>query len=498
MVAPTLTASSATMATSTGSPATPGGGILAGATVEATAFYNSPYFWIITISVLLFLWAALEMYCKKCDRDNLRGAWLLGQDILREFRMVQTRAGHKIAVRFTEPRRVQSATEMNSGCPAAKAAAGAGGDDGNAPATTNEPYQAHHKCPIVIPNGLAATMLLTGNSHDRLVAAGFTVLSFDRRGVGYSERCRDGSFTPQTVDECVEELLDAMGSVIPYPGTKWIVLGPSMGSIVGQCFMAKYPDLVAGFMNLDGFPHPFTQHREGFLGYAKYYAFFSWLAWLGILRLPLLCASRYLSMFSSSIATTSEIRSMFNSASFYQSTRYEFRLMMDCAQTATEAWGAVAVTELPETLRGALIRMKPDQYGSFDGATNTFTSLPRAVSERGKDWDSVETTAAAREEIFRVVAAAGTAIPPLPRLFGRIPVRVMSARSYDYPGGKQYVDSMRDAAAAEHSLHVVMSYPRGKRYAFPLHGHNTLFQQLDCMVRCVEEVQQEYTRMVTS
>lgn len=44
--------------------------------------------------------------------------------------------------------------------------------------TTDSPAPRHF--PVCIPNGLAATMATIGSLHEKLVAQGFTVLSYDR------------------------------------------------------------------------------------------------------------------------------------------------------------------------------------------------------------------------------------------------------------------------------------------------------------------------------
>jgi hypothetical protein len=64
----------------------------------------------------------------------------------------------------------------------------------------------------------------------------------------------------------------------------------------------------------------------------------------------------------------------------------------------------------------------------------------------------------------------------------------MSARSYDYPGGKSFYDvDMKRFAAAEHTMHALLA-ENGARYVFPTVGHDKLFLQVDAIVQSVVEI----------
>ena len=66
--------------------------------------------------------------------------------------------------------------------------------------------------------------------------------------------------------------------------TKWILIGPSMGSIVAQCYIAAYPHKVLGLLNLDGLPYPFAKVKETFFKAGKIYTFYTYIIWTGLLR----------------------------------------------------------------------------------------------------------------------------------------------------------------------------------------------------------------------
>lgn len=517
--------------------------------------------------------ALLEMALKQHDRTLLQSLWQQGV-ASGECRTVRTRAGHRIAIRFTRPATASSLP------------------------------------PIVIPNGLAANVLLTGATHDRLVAAGFSVLSFDRRGVGFSEPRMpnphgggaDRFFPAQTVDECVDEMLDAMLACIPDGGNdrppspcaassssaggggggvakggggkaKWIVVGPSMGSIVAQCFLASPDsrDRVAGFLNLDGLPFPFCSVRSTFMGWSKYYAVFSWLAWLGIFR-PFfwLFSGKMLASLPTKASKDvlpldqTILRAQFNQPAMWQSTQAEFTLMLDCAAIANEAWGHLSPLAMSAESFDTLLRTAPRRNGTFtltndvadalyggagreaasDGVSlvalavqdSCWTTLPRSKSERGVDWCTAEES----EALCRLLASPGPssscpssyattamvdpAPPLLAQVFASIPVRVMSARSYDYAAGDQYTPRMRDLSCAEHALHAMVGgcelvmgpvddggrspscrvLPRedadrkSRRYMFPTKGHNNLFAEVDVAVLCCRELAEMHSRRVST
>ena len=121
--------------------------------------------------------------------------------------------------------------------------------------------------PVVIPNGLGATLITIASLHDLLEARGYPVLSYDRAGVGQSDPLRPGEDADgKGVDVLLADLKFLMDRCVPpSEGKQWIMVGPSMGSLVCQCYMARYPGEACGFVNVDGLPYPFAGKRGKFV-----------------------------------------------------------------------------------------------------------------------------------------------------------------------------------------------------------------------------------------
>lgn len=136
--------------------------------------------------------------------------------------------------------------------------------------------------PVVIPNGLGATLVTIGPLHDAVVALGFSCLSYDRAGVGFSAlRAKPGFSDAAKVCADQKEVMD---SSLPAKQTKWLLVGPSMGNTVAQCFIATYPDSVSALVNVDGMPAPFAHRRSRFEAAASLYSLYAALVWTGVLR----------------------------------------------------------------------------------------------------------------------------------------------------------------------------------------------------------------------
>ena len=130
-----------------------------------------------------------------------------------------------------------------------------------------------------------------------------------------------------------------------------------------------------------------------------------------------------------------------------------------------------------------LENVAPANNGDIDEFTGQWVAMPRAVVEKGSDWESSSTTSQLREWVSSVLPSS-----PLGTVLSSIPVRVMSARSYDYFGGDSFYDEhMKKLAAAEHNLHTLLS-DRALRYAFPKLGHNNIFQNTKAIVQCCIEI----------
>lgn len=339
--------------------------------------------------------------------------------------------------------------------------------------------------PICIPNGLAATMALTGVTHDALNAAGFSVLSFDRAGVGFSEAA-PGDKAP-SVDETVRDMAEIMDAIereqnMPQD-TRWILLGPSMGNVVAQCFMLHHQDRVAALLNIDGFPAPFTAKEDKFLSTAGTYKFAAYMSYTGVTRFVLALASSKLAPFATTTFPLPVMLAQMAQPQHWKNTALEFKLMMDLAKEATIGWGSLSVLDMSMKQQHDLANAFPANCGSF--VNGSWIYGDRSVVEHGSGWLSQEETDRLRDTLTENLSSS-----ELGTILARIPVRVMSARDYNYPGGDSFYDEdMKRWAASEHSVQALIASD-GARYVFPKHSHMTLFQETDAIVQCAVDLDQ--------
>lgn len=427
-------------------------------------FLLSPILLVVGL-VILIIWLLCTLTCvgpllqccfSSCDKSTLN-------KVPRGVTHVTTPRGYELAVRFN----TASEEIKHEG----------GKDEARAilPPETQISSGGAKRFPVIIPNGLAATMGTIGSVHDRLVEAGFTVCSFDRLGVGLSDINMVGE--PPSVDECVEDCLLVMNSVLPAE-KQWILVGPSMGAIVGTCFIAKHPERIVGFLNMDGIPHAFAKPhiREKFMGYRKIYECWSGCTWTGIMRCGVCCASSTLKSFASSTFPISYLKAQMNQSNFWKNTGLEFPLMMDCCAATSEALGPVSVLRLPKEEVTLLARVPPTENGIYEN--DNWKPLKRGAAEIGPNWASEEET----QKIKEVLKAKDPS--PLSTAFGNMVVRVMQARDYDFVG---YDDEMKEMQAAEGSLQMLLAAD-GARYTFPTMKHGDMFRQLGAIVRSVVEI----------
>jgi pimeloyl-ACP methyl ester carboxylesterase len=251
----------------------------------------------------------------------------------------------------------------------------------------SEPETPSKYPPVCIPNGLGATAVLISQMQERLVEQGFRVLSFDRLGVGLSDP-NESPEDPTAVD-IVKEMNFIMETVCPTT-EKWILLGPSMGSIIAQCYISTYPEKVIGFLNMDGLPYPFFKHRNSFMWAAFIYSIYASIFWTCILRPFIgLALKSNEKMFKCRKFPLSVTVAQMNQAGFYGNVAKEMWSMMDCCEMAEIAWGKQSVVRIPEDRLKALIRAPPTVSIEFDDATGErkVTEL-RSESEVGDNWAS--------------------------------------------------------------------------------------------------------------
>lgn len=330
--------------------------------------------------------------------------------------------------------------------------------------------------PVCIPGGLAATMATLGKLEVELVQLGFTVLSFDRAGVGFSGK----SDSSPSVEECVAELHAVMKTALPNC-RKWILVGPSMGSIVAQSFIGRHPDMVSGFVNVDGLPHAFHTRREKFMRAASAYRFMGVAAYIGVMRGVVWHLSRHLlCQFTTEQYPLWVVKSQMNQPAFWAHVAVEMPLMLDLAKDVSERWAPLSVESLSSTLREMLVRVPPAQNGSFD--EGFWSPLP--VSKFDLPWLSTDAASEVVSQFQRLGSHSSFYLN-----WQNLAVRVLSARNFDYPGGESFYDAeMKTLIAAEHVLHAILAKPGSVRYVMPHIGHDRLFLQSRCIAQCVLEV----------
>ena len=206
--------------------------------------------------------------------------------------------------------------------------------------------------PVIFPNGLAATQLFLARPQDMLKDEGFSSLTFDRLGCGFSDPNITG-IAPSAVDICREMnyVMDFIleKEILPID-TKWIAVGGSMGNVVIQAYMTLYPNRFVGLLNLDGFPYPYLCQSKVFIDtFAGQYAMFCRITWTGIFRFAnFLATSTWKKNSESSKFPVATIIAQMNQPSFFGNTVYEFRTMMSCCELAHAGWGNHSILLMEE------------------------------------------------------------------------------------------------------------------------------------------------------
>eukprot|EP00808_Paulinella_micropora_P005176 g5014.t1 len=434
------------------------------------------------ILAFLALWLVLTLSClgpllqilfSSCDRAVLR---TLPPGVER----LKTPQGYELAVRFTVPSSSQAQHEEAKQGSSSKPL----------------PLRSY---PVVLANGLGATMGTIGRVHDELVAAGFTVLSYDRLGVGFSSPNTLGR--PPTVEECVRDMLWVLDQVAP-PSQRWHVMGLSMGGVVAQAFIAAHPERVAGYMGMDGFVHGFAADTiaPAFEDKAaSQYRMITKLMWTGLLRpfLALAGSTGFFNSFATPTFPSRVIKAQMNDTQFYGNIALEMKLMIALARSSSESWGELSLLRLTPAELSTMLSVQPACNGLF--------SKDKAGSGRGRQgateggdgkWESfppakVEKVAFMQQEEYRKAredwrrrALSQECHSELGKLWARLPVRTMTGRNYDAYAGF-YTEEMIDFVSAESGLHALLAAD-GERYLFPTVSHTEMFRQvgaiLDCMV----------------
>lgn len=250
---------------------------------------------------------------------------------------------------------------------------------------TNKPF-------VCIPNGLGATAVIIASMQESLVNAGYAVLSFDRLGVGLSDVNSTGRI-PSAMD-VVNEMHYVMQSIESQcrashnEEIQWILLGPSMGSIVAQCYLAVHPQRCVGFLNMDGLPYTFHPFRAQFTSAGSIYKMYSSIIWTGALR-PFIgmMRSHLDKLFHNRLFSIDIILAQFNQSNFYFNVSLEMITMMNCCDFANAAWQGLAVNDMPQPQLNFLIRYPPKESLILDDETNERrVTNYRSISEFESEW----------------------------------------------------------------------------------------------------------------
>lgn len=202
--------------------------------------------------------------------------------------------------------------------------------------------------PVVLPNGLGATMVVIRTWQEGLVAKGFRVLSFDRLGVGFSDDNPSGR--PPTAEDIIREMDHVMNAVLPLD-TKWIIAGGSMGSIVGECYISAFPNKVVGFLNMDGLPYPFIKFKPSFLWAAWIYKVYTYIIWTGVFRPAIGSAVAPMEKHLTSQAFALPVfKAQLNQTRFFANIGLEMVSMMHLCEFATAAWGSQSLLDMDPRL----------------------------------------------------------------------------------------------------------------------------------------------------
>lgn len=384
--------------------------------------------------------------------------------------------------------------------------------------------------PIIFPGGLASNLMTMSRHQDELTAKhGFTVVNFDRLGVGLSDPYPRGAARPPSAADVAREMnyvmthIDGVGA-----DERWIQVGGSMGTNVATALCVLFPNRLCGFFNLDGLPHAFLQIQcKKFLkDGGSVMGFMRAIRWTGLPRLAFTMALRPMLPVMGDAFTTRQMIGVMCREQFFTATGLEYTTLMSCCDLECAAWGSQATTECSlESLR-ILASMAPDESVIINESNGTPRSVTteRSKSELGTRYLTREDDEyLAFVQKFRELALTNpdeinrtkthcnwpqphpshpvgefiggidedTTIYPLAPQFKSMVVRIMCAR--DYTGlERDYTQEARNHAAARCSLQVIAasgeSKDNGKVYYYPTLNHMNLWQQVSEVVSITHEM----------
>lgn len=389
-------------------------------------------------------------------------------------------------------------------------------------------HDADNLPPVIFPGGLASNLMTMSRHQDELTKRhGFTVVNFDRLGVGLSDPY-PASFNqqPPSAADVAREMEFVMSHCESILKTrkKWICVGGSMGANVATAFMTLYPNRIGGFFNLDGLPHAFLQIQcKKFLHDGKMIMdIMRRLRWTGFPRLAFRLALQSSLPVMGDAFTTQQLVGVMCRDQFFVATGLEYTTLMSCCDLECAALGKQATTECDDESLRLLASLAPDEsviINEGKGIIPRNVTSERSKSELGATYlsrfddgfeafeksfcslaltnpDDVDKTKThcnwptpPKHPVGNFVGGveSDTIIYPLAPQFKTLVVRLMCAR--DYSGlERDYTQEARNHAAARCTLQILMSEKNGKVYYYPRLSHLNLWQQVTEVVAITFEM----------
>ena len=393
--------------------------------------------------------------------------------------------------------------------------------------TSDDTNNADKLPPVIFPGGLASNLMTMSRHQDELTKQhGFTVVNFDRLGVGLSDPY-PASFNqqPPSAADVAREMQFVMSHCerILHTKKKWICVGGSMGANVATAFMTLYPNRIGGFFNLDGLPHAFLQIQcKKFLRDGRIIMnVMRRLRWTGFPRLAFRLALQSSLPVMGGAFTTQQFIGVMCRDQFFVTTGLEYTTLMSCCDLEVAAWGKQATVAIDDESLRHLALLAPDEsviVNEGKGIMHRNVTSERSKSElESKYLTRSDEDFMAFEEKFCLMALkspadvdkiqthcnwptppkhpvgnfvggveSDTTIYPLAPQFQNLVVRIMCAR--DYAGlERDYTQEARNHAAARCTLQKLMS-GNGKVYYYPRLSHLNLWQQVSEVVAITFEM----------
>ena len=383
--------------------------------------------------------------------------------------------------------------------------------------------------PVILPGGLASNLMTMSRHQDELTKKhGFTVVNFDRLGVGFSDPYPpELNLKPASAADVAREMNFVMeyceNHIFHTNNKRWICVGSSMGANVATAFMTLYPNRIGGFFNLDGLPHAFLkiQCKKFLRDGKKIMDMMRRVRWTGLPRFMFRLALQGSIPTVGDAFTVRQLVGVMCRDQFFVTTGLEYTTLMSCCDLECAAWGRQATFQCDSESLRLLASLAPNQSIIVNESKGI---MPRSVTnERSKS--ELGTKYVAREdkefitfeESFRSLAMKNpddvdnrkthcnwpstpkhpvgnlvggveedTTIHPLAPQFEKLVVRIMCAR--DYTGlERDYTQEARNHAAARCTLQVLMSGD-GEVYYYPRLSHLNLWQQVDEVVSITHDI----------